>query len=819
MFSGSRWRQGDSSRHHYFRLTPFAGLIALSLLLLPAVAYAAGTISVDTPTDDFGSDTQNCALREAVETANSNSDFGGCSRAGTAPFTIILPAGDHLLTLPGASEDANASGDLDVRAGMTISGTGAAQSVIHSGDLATPGIDRVLHISTTEAVTITGVTIRNGVTANGDENGGGIANTAGASLYLMSSSVISNTSLGDAPGEGGGGIYNAISSTLTLSNTSVVSNSALSGLGNGGGIFNAGTVLVDGGEIANNRAARAGGGIESDAGQMTLRDSALTNNNAGINGGGLHISAAGVVTVTGGTATGNSAAEEGGAFWNSGPGLLTVESVTISGNRATGNAADQGGGGIFSDGGTLTISNTTIISNSAAGTAGSGGGILIVPGSTLTITGGTIDNNLASRAGGGIEVNGNVTESVTANLTAVTLTANATGANPGNGGALHITGPATVTVTGGEVISNTAAAEGGGLWNSAVGTLLISGTVVSGNQATGAAADQGGGGIFNDGGILVVTNSTLRNNRAEGDAGSGGAILIAPGSTAEINGGLLENNRASRAGGGVEVNATVTNTAAITLTSVEVISNTTGANPGNGGGLHITGAGSALVSTSSVLSNTASAEGGGLWNSATGRLVVDRSTLSNNTANGVAADQGGGAIHNDGGELSVSNSTVSGNQSAAAGGGLNNLGTAALINVTIYENSAITGAGGINNSAGLTITNSIIAHVEATGADCSGVTAGDFNLDSDESCQAAITGDPRLSPLRSYGGPTMTHALAFGSPALDAGDAGVCAAPPINNQDQRGTTRPLGAACDLGAYEGGAVSMVTLFPLILNDGP
>jgi hypothetical protein len=44
-------------------------------------------------------------------------------------------------------------------------------------------------------------------------------------------------------------------------------------------------------------------------------------------------------------------------------------------------------------------------------------------------------------------------------------------------------------------------------------------------------------------------------------------------------------------------------------------------------------------------------------------------------------------------------------------------------------------------------------------------------------------------------------ALSVGSPAIDAGDNAICAAPPVNGVDQRGIARPQGSACDIGAYE------------------
>ena len=59
--------------------------------------------------------------------------------------------------------------------------------------------------------------------------------------------------------------------------------------------------------------------------------------------------------------------------------------------------------------------------------------------------------------------------------------------------------------------------------------------------------------------------------------------------------------------------------------------------------------------------------------------------------------------------------------------------------------------------------------------------------------------DPVLGALADNGGPTLTHGLLPGSPAINAGDDADCPA-----TDQRGAARPT-AACDIGAYEFGAL--------------
>ena len=58
-------------------------------------------------------------------------------------------------------------------------------------------------------------------------------------------------------------------------------------------------------------------------------------------------------------------------------------------------------------------------------------------------------------------------------------------------------------------------------------------------------------------------------------------------------------------------------------------------------------------------------------------------------------------------------------------------------------------------------------------------------------------------------------ALLPGSAALDAADDAICAAPPVNNLDQRGIARPQGPHCDIGAYEATLLPRVFL-PVIMR---
>jgi hypothetical protein len=65
--------------------------------------------------------------------------------------------------------------------------------------------------------------------------------------------------------------------------------------------------------------------------------------------------------------------------------------------------------------------------------------------------------------------------------------------------------------------------------------------------------------------------------------------------------------------------------------------------------------------------------------------------------------------------------------------------------------------------------------------------------------------DPQLA---GNGGPTMTHRLIEGSPALDVAHNAACNADPVNGVDQRGKARNVNREgevsdndCDAGAFE------------------
>ena len=155
--------------------------------------------------------------------------------------------------------------------------------------------------------------------------------------------------------------------------------------------------------------------------------------------------------------------------------------------------------------------------------------------------------------------------------------------------------------------------------------------------------------------------------------------------------------------------------------------------------------------------------------------------------------------------------------SPVRGAGIQNWNKLMVSHSTVKSNRAKVEGGGIrvNQTVTATVTRirgTIVADNFASIApDCSGILSslGNNLLGNNSECEfvagrddlvgtSARPVDPRLAPLQDNGGPTETHALLPGSPAIDAG--GGRAAP---GTDQRGISRPQGNAADMGSYEKG----------------
>jgi CSLREA domain-containing protein len=302
--------------------------------------------------------------------------------------------------------------------------------------------------------------------------------------------------------------------------------------------------------------------------------------------------------------------------------------------------------------------------------------------------------------------------------------------------------------------------------------------------------------------------------------GNGGVFLVNFGEVA-LRSLTVQGAGTSGNGRGITVDAGIVEMSDVRITGNFLF--------GGGGGLYVAPPATITVRRSTIDQNQGEGAGnggaGGIANR--GNLVVQESLIAGNTSN-----RTGGIWNGPGAILNLCNTTVSGNEgnSPDAGtGGLLNIGYAFLNNVTMTENKgrgnnlgSFRGGGLLSFSNATTIvTNSVIANNDGRGGpnDCAGVldSASVYNLIRDTTaCQLPpdpitfqLNQDPKLGPLGFNGGPTRTHPLAVGSPAIDK------AGPVDYPIDQRGYMRSVDgngdglAKPDIGAYELGATAAST----------
>jgi hypothetical protein len=266
----------------------------------------------------------------------------------------------------------------------------------------------------------------------------------------------------------------------------------------------------------------------------------------------------------------------------------------------------------------------------------------------------------------------------------------------------------------------------------------------------------------------------------------------------------------------------------LTLTD-SVVSNSTAF---FGGGLYFQG-GTQIVRNTTISGNStlgpAGSVGGGLYISG-GDLTIEGSTVSGNTAVGGVFHfdaQGGGLAAVSGSSVHVVNSTFSGNHAWGDGTAIEVNASTLDVSLTTVQENGISGIGrfgfgslGVDGNGTISLADSIVANTQGPSAVDLHRISGTFNVTYSlvEIPGDAINGtnahnlfgqDPLLGPLQNNGGPTATHALLPGSPAIDAGDPAIVSPPPF---DQRGPGFPriAGSRVDLGAFEAPAQSLIAV---------
>lgn len=295
--------------------------------------------------------------------------------------------------------------------------------------------------------------------------------------------------------------------------------------------------------------------------------------------------------------------------------------------------------------------------------------------------------------------------------------------------------------------------------------------IISGN-AVGVGTAGYGGGINTSGTILTVIGVTLYNNHAQT---RGGAVSV-PSGTVSISNSTLISNTVDAYGGAIDQ-----------IGGVLILSNSTlaGNSAADGGGLEIQSASETRLTNVTFSGNRALNNGGAISRiGTTYNVSLNNVTITNNTADSDNNGSGsGGGIYRAGGNIVVSNSILAGNFDTA-----NNAGPG-----TIHADCDWPLSGGFTSFG---------YNLIGRGDGCAGFTNG---VNGDIVGSNANPVNALLAPLASNGGPTQTHALIHGSPAIDFGGTAVPGSLAIGAcvaTDQRGVARPVGPRCDIGAFEG-----------------
>jgi hypothetical protein len=460
------------------------------------------------------------------------------------------------------------TGGVTIDLSVKLEGKGADETIISGGGpVLTIG---VAGAPSEPTVTIHGVTVTGGVTVGNltpfSGRGGGIYIPRAAGPSTGATVTIRNSVIRG----------NSVAPSVAIDSGDPCCPFADAG---GGGISNDGTLLLDHTTVSDNR-ADAAAGLTSEAlgagilnrafGNLTLRNSVVTDNHAGV------------------TAPNGAVAEGGGIVMVA--GTLAIDNSLVSNNSADVSASFPSGvetfafaGGIHvQENASATIRNTTVSGNVVTATnpvgdttAYSGG---IDDDGSLDLRDSTVSNNRVSAIAG------------------VTVTCGpecVPGAGPGG---MEIDGAATIRntrITGNSVSATspngTASAQGGGILNfSADPTepVLISDSVISGNNVTvssttGSATVQGAG-ITNNGVLELRTTRTNDNTGTatgpSGDAQGGGiwngALLFgSPSAELTVQDSKITHNTLSGSAGIALQGGGLFTTFPVTLTHSTISSN------------------------------------------------------------------------------------------------------------------------------------------------------------------------------------------------------------------------------------------------------
>jgi len=363
---------------------------------------------------------------------------------------IILSAGTYILTeADNYSDSYNGNGLPSITSEIAIIGAGADNTIIDVDEAL-----RIFHVADTGTLVINGLTVQYGHSWN---DGGCVFNRG---TLKVNNSTFSHCFASAY----GGGIYNEGGSLIIKKSTF----SHCWGDGEGGpAIWNeGGTMLITESSFTENF-NYGGRTIANSCGTAIIRFSTISDNAGDFGGMGVYNDDCGEMIISHSDISGNTVWGKGGGILNE--GNLIIKHSTVSDNQAD----DTEGGGICNFG-RLVIKNNSISNNTGAGPGGGGG---IYNTDTLSIQNSIIAGNTAG---------------------------------DGNGGGISNDG-GTITLKRTAVVGNDAPNTnvgwglGGGIYNT--DTLTANKSIISGNTAA-----NDGGGIYNDGGTVTLMETTVADN-------------------------------------------------------------------------------------------------------------------------------------------------------------------------------------------------------------------------------------------------------------------------------------------------------------------
>ena len=564
--------------------------------------------------------------------------------------------------------------------------------------------------------------------------GAGVAletGTAKTSTFTMNGGTIANNNVEGAAG----GVIVRASATFTMNGGSIQNNTAST---NGGGLLVLGTATLVDGSITSNNADYGGGVYTNETGSFTMQGGSITSNNAD-SGGGVYTNKKSVFTMTDGTIATNTATAYGSGVYvnNEADYPITMSGGTISNHGSdTDRQASIGAGVYVAATAHFKLTGNGIVE--ANYTSENGAGVAVA--GKLSYSGGNIQDNNATKDGGGVYVleGGqfimNTSQSIINNQAE-------------NGAGVYTSG--TCNIKKGSIAENDAT-NGGGVYVNA-GTFEM--TTTSTKTITGNAATTAGAGVYVNAGTFNMENGTISNHGTSDDRSTvqGAGVYVASGATFNMsgdktyvkenhtsamgagvtvegtfnmNGGYITNNssRNSTAASGEGAGVCVQGTGVVTMTAGYIKNNEVS---GSGAGVSIRGTAKFTMDGGYISDNTADGSGGGIIVRSTRKETIDEvetlvaafvmndGTISGNKAS-VSDKNGGGAVFQSSGTMiEMNGGEISGNESNKYGGAIfANGGTAkfTMTGGTIKENKAASyGAGVYVNSGTFDMTGGTIS--------------------------------------------------------------------------------------------------------------